>query len=93
MAPTGSGKTVAYLLPIVQNLQKRQKEGFKSLIICPTRELVKQIKDECVMLTEGRNLRIYTIANKKKAIAQFSTECKEKYGECSFLFNIKLVIA
>ncbi|XP_044765428.1 probable ATP-dependent RNA helicase DDX52 [Coccinella septempunctata] len=79
LAPTGSGKTIAYLLPIVQKLKSHKKVGFRALILCPTRELVKQIKNECVKLSEGRKFRIYTIANKKKAKAQFSSECKEKY--------------
>ena len=50
-APTGSGKTAAYLLPLLQNLIRNnnpKKNGgsgrkIKSLIICPTRELADQI--------------------------------------------------
>ncbi|AFP65285.1 DEAD box protein (nucleomorph) [Chroomonas mesostigmatica CCMP1168] len=41
-AQTGSGKTIAYLLPIVQNLIIR-KSIFNSLIIVPARELAFQI--------------------------------------------------
>ncbi len=42
LAPTGSGKTVAYLLSILSKIQ--QKEGVQALILAPTRELVLQIE-------------------------------------------------
>lgn len=45
-APTGSGKTAAYALPLLQNLlqNKSSREGrISSLILCPTRELAAQI--------------------------------------------------
>ncbi|KAK9891345.1 hypothetical protein WA026_014585 [Henosepilachna vigintioctopunctata] len=56
-APTGSGKTAAFLVPIIQQLRGPQKQGFRSVILCPTRELAKQTQRECVRLSEGRNLR------------------------------------
>lgn len=42
LAPTGSGKTVAYLLSVLPLLQS--KEGTQVLILAPTRELVLQIE-------------------------------------------------
>ena len=47
-APTGSGKTAAYLIPLLQNIlvnrNKKQKgERVNALILCPTRELCVQI--------------------------------------------------
>jgi superfamily II DNA/RNA helicase len=44
-APTGSGKTAAYALPLLEKLrQQRQQSGrISSLVICPTRELAVQI--------------------------------------------------
>jgi len=42
-APTGSGKTAAYALPLLQKLSTRQGTGIASLILCPTRELAVQI--------------------------------------------------
>lgn len=44
-APTGSGKTAAYALPLLQNLLPKSKSTgrISSLILCPTRELAVQI--------------------------------------------------
>lgn len=44
LAPTGSGKTFAFLLPIVQHL-KQDKKGVQTIILVPTRELALQIED------------------------------------------------
>lgn len=44
-APTGTGKTCAFALPIITNTPKDSKD-VKSLILCPTRELVIQIANE-----------------------------------------------
>ena len=43
-APTGLGKTAAYELPLLQNLQRKQSKGrISALILCPTCELAAQI--------------------------------------------------
>lgn len=53
-APTGSGKTIAFLGPLLVRLGKPGKEFARVLIIDPTRELAKQTLDEFVKLTVGR---------------------------------------
>lgn len=45
-ASTGSGKTIAFLVPILTLLQKPGKEFARALIIAPTRELAHQITRE-----------------------------------------------
>jgi ATP-dependent RNA helicase RhlE len=44
-AETGTGKTAAFLLPIIQKLTSQIKPGVRVLIIAPTRELVLQIEE------------------------------------------------
>jgi ATP-dependent RNA helicase RhlE len=45
-AMTGSGKTVAFLLPVLNNLLASPRRGTRALIITPTRELAAQILEE-----------------------------------------------
>jgi ATP-dependent RNA helicase RhlE len=46
-AETGTGKTAAFLLPILQNLEISQKKGSTVLILSPTRELANQTDAAC----------------------------------------------
>src|SRR5918998_5709774 len=43
-AETGTGKTAAFLLPIIQRISKSQRPGIRVLILAPTRELASQIE-------------------------------------------------
>uniref|UniRef100_A0A182QT39 Probable ATP-dependent RNA helicase DDX52 n=1 Tax=Anopheles farauti TaxID=69004 RepID=A0A182QT39_9DIPT len=60
-APTGSGKTAAFLIPILHHLKEPMKCGFRALIICPTRELAKQTQRETLRLGDGLNLRTHVV--------------------------------
>jgi ATP-dependent RNA helicase RhlE len=51
IANTGTGKTAAFAVPIVQALMTRQTA--KALIIAPTRELAQQIEQECRSIGKG----------------------------------------
>ena len=47
-AETGTGKTAAFLLPILQNLEQfKHKKGTRVLILSPTRELATQTEAAC----------------------------------------------
>src|SRR3954468_8595329 len=43
-AETGTGKTAAFLLPIIQRITGQQLPGTRVLILAPTRELALQIE-------------------------------------------------
>src|SRR5258705_7430487 len=49
-AMTGSGKTVAFLLPILQRLMSRPRGTTRALVITPTRELAAQVLQELEQL-------------------------------------------
>lgn len=53
-AQTGTGKTLAFLLPIIENLDA-QKEHIQALIVTPTRELALQITTEVQKLASAMN--------------------------------------
>jgi ATP-dependent RNA helicase SrmB len=59
-AATGSGKTAAFLLPILQGLIKNPppKEGTRALVIVPTRELARQIGKECEKLASYCGIKV-----------------------------------
>lgn len=59
-APTGTGKTAAFLLPAAQHLldYPRTKPGFpRVLILSPTRELALQINEQAEKLTANTNIK------------------------------------
>jgi ATP-dependent RNA helicase RhlE len=60
-AMTGSGKTAAFLLPILQRLIERPRGVSRALILAPTRELAAQIAEECARLGRHTGLRCATI--------------------------------
>ena len=43
-AQTGTGKTLGYLIPIVEMMQKNEAKGAQALILLPTRELAMQVE-------------------------------------------------
>ncbi len=57
-AETGSGKTAAFGLPIIETVQSR-KGGIQALILCPTRELAIQVSE--ALHKYGRHKKIETL--------------------------------
>ncbi len=53
ISPTGSGKSLAYLLPL---LTKIEGSGHRALLLLPTRELAQQVGVLCSQLCEGSAL-------------------------------------
>lgn len=71
-AETGSGKTVAFLLPTLQQLLSRRFSGTgaRALILLPTRELAQQVYAACRQLTRHTNLNQALITGGEKFGAQ-----------------------
>lgn len=61
LAQTGTGKTAAFALPILQRLMSGPHAGVRALIIAPTRELAQQIHDAITELCQGTDLRCITL--------------------------------
>jgi ATP-dependent RNA helicase RhlE len=60
-AQTGTGKTAAFVLPILQRLLKGPRGRARALIVTPTRELAEQINDAIKVLGKASGLRSATI--------------------------------
>jgi len=58
IAQTGTGKTFAYVLPILKNLAHSTQENPRVLILVPTRELVVQVVEETEKLAKYMNTRV-----------------------------------
>ncbi|WP_295365840.1 DEAD/DEAH box helicase [uncultured Succinivibrio sp.] len=54
-APTGTGKSAAFLLPIIARLSLEKKSGIRAIILEPTRELAMQVESVCSELLDGYN--------------------------------------
>ncbi|MDC1162299.1 DEAD/DEAH box helicase [Tenacibaculum sp.] len=76
IAQTGTGKTFAYMLPILRDLKFSKQQHPRILILVPTRELVIQVVEEIEKLTAYITLRVLgvyggtNINTQKQAIAQ-----------------------
>lgn len=76
IAQTGTGKTFAYTIPILQGLKFSKQDNPRVLVLVPTRELVLQTAENIRNLTKYTNLRVLgvyggtNINTQKKAVAQ-----------------------
>lgn len=72
VAKTGSGKTIAFLLPLFRHIKDQrpleQMEGPLAIVMTPTRELAVQIHRECKPFLRVMNLRV-----RKDHLVQAST--------------------
>lgn len=60
-AETGTGKTAAFLLPIIQKIRERSRPGVRLLVLAPTRELALQIDTNYGDLNPARSNRSITV--------------------------------
>lgn len=85
-AQTGTGKTLAYLLPIFDRMvrhfgAKRPKKGPYALILAPTRELAQQITESATALAQETKFRTLTVIGGKK----YSTQINKLNKGCDVL--------
>lgn len=76
IAQTGTGKTFAYMMPILRDLKFSKQQHPRILVLVPTRELVIQVVDEIKKLSKYINTRVLgvyggtNINTQKQAILQ-----------------------
>ncbi|HSG49422.1 MAG TPA: DEAD/DEAH box helicase [Longimicrobiales bacterium] len=59
IAQTGTGKTGAFILPALEEIQTGG--GLQLLALCPTRELAQQVADDAEAMSKGTNIRVQAI--------------------------------
>lgn len=86
-APTGSGKTAAYVIPALSLVGKSNKSGVRVLLLAPTWELADQIHREAIRLSAGkRKLKILVL---KKASIRSALARQDKH----LLFTCDILVA
>ena len=68
LAQTGTGKTAAFMLPILEKIHNNENNKISTLILAPTRELVDQINKTAIDLgkyTKSSSVPIYGGVNKR----------------------------
>ena len=61
LAQTGTGKTAAFVLPILHRLVHGRRRGLKALVIVPTRELAEQINQAIEILGAKTGIKSMTV--------------------------------
>jgi ATP-dependent RNA helicase RhlE len=58
---TGSGKTLGFAIPIVEQLDRDATVWPEALVLVPTRELATQVKDDFVDIAKAKGLRVKAV--------------------------------
>jgi len=70
-AQTGTGKTLAFLLPLLQSLERRSDQsGIKALILSPTRELAMQTNESFTLIAAGTGIRAALVVGGSSEVHQ-----------------------
>lgn len=69
-SPTGSGKTVAFSIPLIQKAEKGK--GVQALVLSPTRELALQITDVMNDVSKNKKVNVVTVYGGQPIKAQFA---------------------
>ena len=70
LAQTGTGKTAAFALPLLERILTRRTAGPHALVVAPTRELASQISEEIRLLAIHTNIQVATLFGGVSAGAQ-----------------------
>ncbi|KAL0474953.1 ATP-dependent RNA helicase [Neurospora intermedia] len=83
VAPTGSGKTISFLIPAIDAIIKRRAEDYtpetdehvlQAIVVAPTRELASQIVNEGRKLAIGTGVRVVLMKRTLRLVAESNTQ-------------------
>jgi ATP-dependent RNA helicase DeaD len=60
-AMTGTGKTLAFLVPVIEQLLKQNTPGINALVLVPTRELAMQVAEAVHKYGRGLAVRVLAV--------------------------------
>ncbi|KAK0630187.1 P-loop containing nucleoside triphosphate hydrolase protein [Bombardia bombarda] len=78
VAPTGSGKTISFLIPAIDSILRRRAQGgngaedhvLEAVVVAPTRELASQIVNEGRKLAIGTGVRVVLMKRTLRLVAE-----------------------
>lgn len=79
-APTGSGKTLCFVLPVIQVLMQRVVCEVRALAVLPTKELAQQVYRAFVTYAEGTTLRVALMSGQRSFAAEEAALTEERGG-------------
>ncbi|XP_075754061.1 ATP-dependent RNA helicase DDX51 isoform X2 [Pelodiscus sinensis] len=83
-APTGSGKTLSFVIPVVQALLERVVCQVRALAVLPTKELAQQVSKVFNIYTDGTGLKVVLVTGQKSfAKEQETLVQRTEMGYCS----------
>lgn len=83
IAPTGSGKSLSFILPLITLLSG--EKGLRGLVIAPTKELARQLFKEFLLFSEGTGLKAELLSKKGK-------DCEGILQNCDILICTPLLM-
>ncbi|VAW51783.1 ATP-dependent RNA helicase SrmB [hydrothermal vent metagenome] len=78
-ARTGSGKTVAYVLPLLQQILDNSQSLPQAVILAPTRDLCRQINKQCTLLAQHTEITTAVIIGGEDP--KYQIKALEKYPD------------
>ncbi|KAG7332126.1 hypothetical protein KOW79_003960 [Hemibagrus wyckioides] len=87
-APTGSGKTLTFVIPVVQALMTRVVCEVRALAVLPTKELAQQVYKVFCTYAEGTGLKVVMAAGQKPFAAEQATLLENRGGVSRSLADI-----
>jgi ATP-dependent RNA helicase DDX51/DBP6 len=69
-AATGSGKSLAYMIPLTESLRGRAVTRLRGLVVVPTRELVRQAREVCDLCCAGSDLKVQSAVGSRPLKAE-----------------------
>ncbi|XP_060738225.1 ATP-dependent RNA helicase DDX51 [Tachysurus vachellii] len=87
-APTGSGKTLTFVIPVIQVLMTRVVCEVRALAVLPTKELAQQVYKVFCTYAEGTGLKVVMAAGQKPFAVEQATLLENRGGVSRSLADI-----
>ncbi|KAM7269917.1 hypothetical protein ACFE04_029131 [Oxalis oulophora] len=87
-SPTGTGKTLSYVLPIVQLLSTRPIKCLRALVVLPTRDLALQVKDVFEAIAPSVGLSVGLAVGQSSIAADISSFIERPSFEAGICYDL-----